>query len=142
MDELSSDWWRDERTRLLPGEEGDPTVYVVDFYDQCKYFGYTLEPVFYRAAPLAAATRVDDTSQFVQEHAVQVPYVIRCVKSGLNGMQARRLRDLLVAKAPQNVSAARQAIVETENCWLKEVQAQPSKGQEEGEEWPPFRRNR
>ena len=36
-------------SRLLPSEEGDHTVYVIDFYDRCKYFGYTREFVFYRA---------------------------------------------------------------------------------------------
>ena len=43
----------DDAFRLLPGEEGDHTVFVVDFYDRCKVFGYTKEPVFYRATPLA-----------------------------------------------------------------------------------------
>lgn len=40
-------------SRLLPSEEGDHTVYVIDFYDRCNYFGYTRETVFYRAASLA-----------------------------------------------------------------------------------------
>ena len=38
-------------SRLLPGEEGDHTVYVIDFYDRGKYFEYTREPVFYCTVP-------------------------------------------------------------------------------------------
>ena len=95
--------------RLLPGEEGDHTVYVIDFYDRCKYFGYTREPVFYRAASLAAHVASWGTNIFVEEHAAQVPYAIRCIKSGLNDLQARRLRDTLVAQAPRTSSPSRVA---------------------------------
>lgn len=35
-------------------EEGEHIVYVIEFYGRCKYFGYTREPVFYRAARLGA----------------------------------------------------------------------------------------
>ena len=52
--DFARDWWSDDRFRTLPGEEDQHTVYVIDFYDQCKYFGYTKEPVFYRAISLAA----------------------------------------------------------------------------------------
>ena len=51
--QFAKDWSRDDAFRLLPGEEGDHTVFVVDFYDRCKVFGYTKEPVFYRATSLA-----------------------------------------------------------------------------------------
>ena len=116
--QLAKDWWRGEMLRLLPGEEGDHTVYVIDFYDRCKYFGYTREPVFYRAASLAAHIASWGTNSFVEEHAAQVPYAIRCIKSGINDLQARRLRDMLAAQAPENVLSGRGCVVQTPNCWL------------------------
>lgn len=116
--QLAKDWWNDESFRLLPGEEGEHTVYVIDFYDRCKYFGYTREPVFYRVASLAAHIDSWGTNIFVEEHAARVPYVIRCIKSGLNDLQARRLRDTLVAQAPNNTLPKPGSVVQTSNCWL------------------------
>ena len=84
--DFAKEWWSTDRFRLLPGEEDHHTVYVIDFYDQCKYFGYTKELVFYRAASLA--THIDSWAPnvFVMEHAQRVPYTIRCIKSGLNDL--------------------------------------------------------
>ena len=116
--EFTLDWWKEDMSRLLPNEEGDHTVYVIDFYDRCKYVGYTREPVFYRAASLAAHIASWGTNFFVEEHAARVPYAIRCIKSGINDLQARRLRDMLVAHAPENVISGRGNVVQTPNCWL------------------------
>ena len=87
--DFAKDWWSTDRFRLLPGEEDDHSVFVIDFYDRCKYFGYTKESVFYRAASLA--THIDSwvPNAFVMEHAQRVPYTIRCIKSGLNDLQGQ-----------------------------------------------------
>ena len=118
--DFARDWWNHDRFRLLPGEEDAHTVFVIDFYDRCKYFGYTKESVFYRAASLA--TNIDSwaPNAFVMEHAQRVPYTIRCIKSGLNDLQAKRLRNMLVAQAPQNLLTPRGCVVQTANCWLFE----------------------
>ena len=116
--EFTLDWWKEDASRLLPGEQDDNTVYLIDFYDRCRYFGFTKEPVFYRAASLAANIARWGTNIFVEEHAARVPYAIRCIKSGLNDLQARRLRDMLVAQAPENVLSGRGSVVQTPNCWL------------------------
>ena len=118
--DFARDWWNHDRFRLLPGEEDAHTVFVIDFYDRCKYFGYTKESVFYRAASLA--TNIDSwaPNAFVMEHAQRVPYTIRCIKSGLNDLQAKRLRNRLVAQAPQNLLTPRGCVVQTANCWLFE----------------------
>ena len=118
--DFARDWWNHDRFRLLPGEEDAHTVFVIDFYDRCKYFGYTKESVFYRAASLA--TNIDSwaPNAFVMEHAQRVPYTIRCIKSGLNDLQAKRLRNMLVAQAPQNLLTPRGCVVQTANCWLSE----------------------
>ena len=119
--QFAKDWWSAERFRLLPGEEDGHTVFVIDFYDRCKYFGYTKEPVFYRAASLA--TRIDNwmPHSFVINHTRQVPYTIRCIRSGLNDLQAKRLRNLLVAQAPHNLLTSRGSSVQTPSCWLSEA---------------------
>ena len=80
----------------------------------------TKELVFYRAASLA--THIDSWAPnvFVMEHAARVPYTIRCISSGLNDLQARRLRNMLVAQAPQNWLTPRGCVVQTANCWLSE----------------------
>ena len=117
--DFARDWWSADRFRLLPGEQDDHTVFVIDFYDRCKFFGYTKECVFHRAASLAARIGWGPNA-FVMEHAQRVPYTIRCIKSDLNDLEARRLRTVLVAQAPQNLSTPRGSIVQTPNCWLHE----------------------
>ena len=73
-----------------------------------------------RAASLAAHIDSWAPNGFVMEHAARVPYTIRCIKSGLNDLQARRLRTVLVAQAPRNLLTPRGSIVQTPNCWLHE----------------------
>ena len=91
--DFAKEWWSTDHFRLLPGEHDDHTVFAIDFYDRCKYFGYTKELVFYRAASLAAHIDSWAPNAFVMEHAARVPYTIRCISSGLNDLQARRLRE-------------------------------------------------
>ena len=52
--QFARDWWDDDETRRLPGEERLNTVFVIEYYDGCKYFGYTKEHVAYRVATLSA----------------------------------------------------------------------------------------
>ena len=49
---FARDWWRNVDARLLPGEEGRTTVFVVDFHDGCQFFGYTRKSVVARVASL------------------------------------------------------------------------------------------
>lgn len=116
--QFAKDWWNSDAFRLLPGETDDYTVFVIDFYDRCKYFGYTKDPVLARTASLAANIGSWQTNTFVEEHAARVPYAIHCIKSGLNDLQARRLRDTLVTQAPENILTSRGSVVQTHKCWL------------------------
>ena len=118
--DFAKEWWSTDRFRLLPGEEDDHTVFVIDFYDRCKVFAFTKESVFYRAASLATHINSWAPNVFVMEHAQRVPYTIRCISSGLNDLQARRLRNMLVAQAPQNMLTPTGCVVQTANCWLFE----------------------
>ncbi|MXZ91000.1 MAG: hypothetical protein F4W95_00055 [Chloroflexi bacterium] len=114
--QFAKNWWAADAFRLLPSEADEHTVYVIDFYERCKYFGYTRESVFYRAASLAAHIDSWALNAFVAEHAARVPYVIRCIKSGLDDLQARRPRNMLVPRAPQNLLTRRGSIVQTANA--------------------------
>ena len=103
---FARDWWHDDPVCLLPGEEGGHTVFVIEFYDGCKYFGYTRKSVFARLASLMSESGGWGSNTFVREHGGSVPYVVRCVASNLDQRQGRQLRDLLVARAPGDVYVA------------------------------------
>ena len=115
---FARDWWHDDVARLLPGEERDHTVFVVDFYDGCKHFGYTKEYVTYRIASLVADLGSWGVNVFVEEHARCVPYVVRCIRSGMDEGGARQLRSLLVRLAPANKRVGSKTMVETADCWI------------------------
>ena len=117
---VARDWWRDDDVRSLPGEEGRTTVFVVDFRDGCRYFGYTRESVAGRVASLMSDLAGWGSNVFVREHAGSVPYVVRCVASNLDERQGRELRDLLVAQAPGDMSRRNGTTVTTSRCALNE----------------------
>ena len=103
---FSRDWWHDDPVCLLPGEESGHTVFVIEFYDGCKYFGYTRKSVVTRVASLMSESGGWGSNAFVREHGGSVPYVVRCVASNMDQRQGRQLRDLLVARAPGDVYVA------------------------------------
>ena len=103
---FARDWWHDDPVCLLPGEEGGHTVFVIEFYDGCKYFGYTRKSVVARVASLMSESGGWGSNAFVREHGGSVPYVVRCVASNMDQRQGRQLRDLLVARAPGDVYVA------------------------------------
>ena len=53
--QIARDWWHQDQNRPLPGEETRNTVFVIDFYDGCKYFGYTKDFVIHRTASLSSS---------------------------------------------------------------------------------------
>ena len=123
--QFAKNWWNDEKARPLPGEDQDHTVFVIDFYDGCKYFGYTKEFVACRAASLATPMGGWGPNAFVQEHAQHVPYVIRCIRSNLDDQGAKELRGLLIAAAPENVHRGRGSSIQTQGCWLLHHEESP-----------------
>ena len=106
------------RARLLPGEAGGVTVFVIDFADGCRFFGYTGSRVFDRVSALVMKRGPYTANVFVSDHAVRVPYVVRCVASGMGRSDARELRDFLVLLGPSRSAGAGRSIVESEDCWL------------------------
>ena len=111
-------WWRQDDSRLLPGEEGSATVFVIAFADGCRYCGYTSEGVFTRLRELFGGPFDSGTNDFVMEHGRQIVYVVRCVASGMDEGQARALRNLLVSQAPDEWTGTNSTTLEHAGCWL------------------------
>ena len=61
-------WWADDDVRLLPGEEGGTSVFVVEYEDGCRYLGYTGRSVVRRLSELMAGPFVRGSDAFVREH--------------------------------------------------------------------------
>ena len=116
--QFARDWWHEDQTRRLPGEELLNTVFVIEYYDNCKYFGYTKEYVAYRTASLSAHIGGWGTHLFIQQHARHVPYVVRCIKSSLDDQDAKQLRNTLVHQAPTKFRRGSGTTVQSPDCWL------------------------
>ena len=111
-------WWGEDDSRLLPGEEGGSTVFVVDFTDGCRYCGYTGDGVAGRVASLISDVGGWGANAFVREQAGGGPYLVRCVASNLDEWQARKLRDLMVTEAPGEWAFSSGTTLESAGCWL------------------------
>ena len=118
MNLVARDWWSGAEARLLPGEAGGVTVFVIDFADGCRFFGYTGSRVFDRVSALVMKRGAYTANEFVSDHAVRVPYVVRCVASGLGRGDARELRSFLVLLGPSSSAWAGRSVVQSACCWL------------------------
>ena len=116
--QLVRDWWGADDAPLLPGEEGGRTVFVVDFWDGCRYFGYIRGNVFGRLARLVNEPGNFGFNPFVLGHAARVPYLVRCVASRMDEWQARQLRNLLVSKAPEDFTTSNGTTVRAADCCM------------------------
>ena len=115
---ITRDWWLEDDSRLLPGEEGGATVFVVDFADGCRYCGYTSEGVFSRLGELMGGPFDHGSNEFAMEHGRGMVYLVRCVASGMDEGEARALRNLLVSQAPDEGSYSNGTTLEYAGCWL------------------------
>ena len=114
----AQNWWREEDSRLLPGEEGGTTVFLVEFADGCRYCGHTSEGVFSRLRELMGGPFDSGTNDFAMEHGRRMVYVVRCVASGMDEGKARALRNLLVSQAPDEWAGSNGTTLEYAGCWL------------------------
>ena len=89
---VAREWWREDETRLLPGETGVATVFVVEYADGCRYFGYTRKNVFGRLTELMGGSFERGSHDFVREHGQRMAYLVYCVTSGMERSCARQLR--------------------------------------------------
>ena len=114
----AQNWWREEDSRMLPGEEGGTTVFLVEFADGCRYCGHTSEGVFSRLRELMGGPFDSGTNDFAMEHGRRMVYVVRCVASGMGEGKARALRNLLVSQAPDAWAGSNGTTLEYAGCWL------------------------
>ena len=117
---IARDWWLADDARLLPGETNGVTVFEILYEDGCRYFGYTGESVFERLEALSNGWADVRSNGFVSEHCRQMPYVVRCVASSLDRGEARALRELLVAEAPDGGLRIDGTTVMSPNCSVQE----------------------
>ena len=115
---VARDWWSGANSRMLPGEIGGVSVFVIEFADRCHSFGYTGSRVFGRVSTLVMKGGAYPANAFVSGHAARVPYLVKCVASGLGRGDARELRDSLVVLGPSNSVRAGRSVVESACCWL------------------------
>ena len=117
---VATDWWQENDNRLLPGEDGGATVFVVEYEDGCRYLGYTGRSVFGRLTELMGGPFERGSDEFVREHGQRMAYLVYCIASGMGRSCARKLRDALVSQAPVGVYWADGATITTSRCWLLE----------------------
>ena len=122
MNLVARDWWSGADAQLLPGEIGGVSVFVIEFADGCHFFGYTGSRVFDRVSTLVMK-RGASANAFVSGHAARVPYLVKCVASGLGRRDARQLRDLLVLLGPSRSVGVGRSVVESACCWLADDEA-------------------
>ena len=118
--QVAKDWWLKDAARLLPGEKGGATVFVLEFQDGCRYAGYANGRVFGGLADLMAGPLAPGSDEFVREHGRRMAYSVHCVASDLDRSRAIALRDELVSQAPGDAYVASGPAVTTSNCWLME----------------------
>lgn len=117
---IASDWWREDGVRLLPGEKGGTTVFVLEYQDGCRYVGCASRSVFGRLAELMAGPLAPGSDEFVREHGRRMAYLVHCVASNLDRSRAGELRDELVSQAPSDAYVVSGTAVTTSDCWLIE----------------------
>ena len=132
--DFARDWWNHDRFRLLPGEEDAHTIFVIDFYDRCKYFGYTKELGLLPRRIAGHQHRQLGAQRFRHgtRSASPVHHPLHQIRSSTT-CRPGRLRNMLVAQAPQNLLTPRGCVVQTANCWLSRARRSASPRDRSGE---------
>ena len=75
-----TEWLETANGRRLPGEEGGCSVFAIQFWDGCRYFGVTDMSILEAVDDLVASPFLDRRSLFASDHCGQMGYVVRCVE--------------------------------------------------------------
>ena len=118
-------WWDSVDGRRLPGEEGEFTVFTIEFWDGCRFFDYTQEGVFERFSELGFGPVEVWRNPFVAAHAVEMAYIVRCVASDLTVTDALELVTRLVVAAPRGMELRGKGELEHPECFLGEHALEP-----------------
>ena len=120
-----TEWLETANGRRLPGEEGGCTVFAVQFWDGCRYFGVTDMSILEAVDDLVASPFLDRRSLFASEHCGQMGYVVRCVGSDLAQELAEQLRSDLVSQLAVDSDSNEAGVVVGDGCVFAAVPKAP-----------------
>ena len=123
--EFVTEWWEHAAGGRLPGEEGEFTVFAVEFWDGCVAFEYTQGSVFERVSELGFGPVEVWRNPFVAAHAVEMAYIVRCVDSAITVAEAVELVTRLVVAAPAGMVPVGRGALEHAACFLGEHALEP-----------------
>ena len=123
--EFVTEWWEHAAGGRLPGEEGEFTVFAVEFWDGCVAFEYTQGSVFERVSELGFGPVEVWRNPFVAAHAVEMAYIVRCVDSAITVAEAVELVTRLVVAAPRGMELRGSGALERRECFLGEHGLEP-----------------
>ena len=120
-----TEWWENAEGRRLVGEKGGYTVFAVEFWDGCRYFGVTDMSVLDAVDDLVASPFLERRSLFVSDHCGQMGYVVRCVGSDLAQELAEQLRSDLVHQSSVDGDSNEAGVVVGDGCVFAAVPQAP-----------------
>ena len=120
-----TEWWENAEGRRLLGEKGGYTVFAVEFWDGCRYFGVTDMSVLDAVDDLVASPFLERRSLFVSDHCGQMGYVVRCVGSYLAQELAEQLRSDLVSQLAVDSDSNEAGVVVGDGCVFAAVPKAP-----------------
>ena len=120
-----TEWWENAEGRRLVGEKGGYTVFAVEFWDGCRYFGVTDMSVLDAVDDLVASPFLERRSLFVSDHCGQMGYVVRCVGSDLAQELAEQLRSDLVSQLAVDSDSNEAGVVVGDGCVFAAVPKAP-----------------
>ena len=109
----------------LPGEEGGASVFAIEFWDGCSYFGVTDMSILDAVDDLVATPFLERRTLFVSDHCGQMGYVVRCVGSDLDQEIAEQLRSDLVHQSSVDSDSKEAGVVVGDGCVFAEVPKAP-----------------
>ena len=124
-DAFVAEWWENAGCRRLPGEDDGFTVFAIEIWDGCRFYGVTDMTILDAVDDLVASPYPDLRSLFVSQHCVQMGYVVRCVGSNLTQELAEQLRSDLVVRFAGDVDSNEAGVVVGDACIFSAVPKQP-----------------
>ena len=120
-----TEWLETANGRRLPGEEGGCTVFAIQFWDGCRYFGVTDMSILEAVDDLVASPFLDRRSLFASDHCGQMGYVVRCVETNLAEELAEQLRADLVHQSSVDSDSNEAGVAVGDGCLFTAVLKAP-----------------
>ena len=119
------EWRENADGRRLPGEEGGCTVFAIQFWDGCHYFGVTDISILDAVDDLVASPFLERRSLFVSDHCGQMGYVVRCVGSDLTQELAEQMCSDFVSQLAVDSDSNEAGVVVGDGCVFAAVPKAP-----------------